>query len=142
MKCSERLERVLAVALPVKDILEQRVDTAAIPAWCSQRDWTKFLLSLDEAQLRRGEAHGLADLLRDFPGAPADLLALARDVSDATQLPMLSGATALSTESLRSVRFRKRAQLSGLLSAVASMANDATRIVDVGAGSGHFTRLS
>jgi SAM-dependent methyltransferase len=54
----------------------------------------------------------------------------------------LLGATPLTTEALRSVRFRKRAQLSGLLSAVAGMAQNATRIVDVGAGSGHFTRLS
>lgn len=142
MNCSERLERVLAVARPVTDILEQRVDVAAVPAWCSRRGWTPFLLALDDASLRRGEAHGLAELLPDLPGAPTDLLALAHDVTAATTLPMLSGATALSTESLRSVRLRKRAQLSGLLAAVTKMAGDATRIVDVGAGSGHFTRLS
>lgn len=142
MTCSERLERVLAVALPVKDILEQRVDTAAVPAWCSERGWAPFLLALDDASLRRGEAHGLAELLRHLPGAPTDLVALAHDVTTVTALPMLSAATPLSTESLRNVRFRKRAQLSGLLSAVVRMAEDATRIVDVGAGSGHFTRLS
>jgi SAM-dependent methyltransferase len=142
MKCSERLSRVLAVALPVKDILEQRVDDAAVPVWCSQRAWQPFLLALDEVALRRGEAHGLAELLPSLPDAPPDLLELAREVTAATELPMLSGVTALSTEALRSVRFRKRAQLSGLLSAVANMAEGATRIVDVGAGSGHFTRLS
>jgi len=142
MKCTERLERVLAVTLPVKDILEQRVDDASVPSWCAKRDWASFLLALDETALRRGEAHGLAELLPSLAEAPPDLRALARDVTTATALPMLSGATALSTESLRSVRFRKRAQLSGLLSAVTNMAEGATRIVDVGAGSGHFTRLS
>ena len=55
---------------------------------------------------------------------------------------MLAGAVRLEQESLRSVRLRKRAQLSGLLSAVAGMAEAAERIVDVGAGSDHFTRLS
>jgi hypothetical protein len=40
------------------------------------------------------------------------------------------------------VKLRKRAQLSGVLAGVAAMAESAERIVDVGAGSGHLTRLS
>jgi hypothetical protein len=142
MTCSEQLSRVLAVALPVQDILEQRVEAAEVPAWCARRDWSAFLLALDDDTVRHCEARGLAELLPSLPGAPLDLLELAREVSSATELPRLHGATPLSTESLRSVRWRKRAQLSGLLSAVASMAEGAARIVDVGAGSGHFTRLS
>ncbi len=142
MSCSRRLSRVLAVALPVRDILEQRVDEAVLPDWCAKRGWAPFLLALDDATLRAGEARGLAELLPSLAGAPSDLLELADEVTAAAELPMLSGATPLSAESLRSVRFRKRAQLSGLLSAVANMAEAATRIVDVGAGSGHFTRLS
>ncbi len=142
MTCSGRLSRVLAVALPVRDILEQRVDEAVVPDWCTKRGWAAYLLALDDATLRTGEARGLAELLPSLAEAPADLAELAREVTAATELPMLSGATALSTESLRSVRFRKRAQLSGLLSAVTNMAESANRIVDVGAGSGHFTRLS
>jgi SAM-dependent methyltransferase len=142
MNCSERLSRVLAVMLPVQDILEQRVESAEVPAWCAKRDWSPFLLALDDATLRECEANGLGQLLPSLPGAPPTLLELAREVVTATDLPRLHGATPLSTESLRSVRFRKRAQLSGLLSAVAGMAEGAARIVDVGAGSGHFTRLS
>ncbi len=142
MSCSDRLSRVLSVALPVRDILEQRVDDAVVPAWCNARDWAPFLLALDDATVRAGEAHGLAQLLPTLPEAPPDLLELGREVSAATELPRLHGATPLAAEALRSVRFRKRAQLSGLLSAVASMAEAASRIVDVGAGSGHFTRLS
>ncbi|HXK20122.1 MAG TPA: methyltransferase [Polyangiaceae bacterium] len=142
MPCTERLQRVLAVALPVRDILEQRVDDAVVPAWCEARGWAPFLLSLDDAKLREGEAHGLAALLPQLTEAPHDLQSLANDVTTATALPMLAGAVRLEPESLRSVRLRKRAQLSGLLSAVANMAEAAERIVDVGAGSGHFTRLS
>jgi SAM-dependent methyltransferase len=142
MTCTERLQRSLQVVLPVRDILEQRVDTAAVPAWCETRDWTQFLLGLDERAVRECEAHGLAALLPTLPEAPQSLLELARDVVAATALPMLAGATALEQEALRSVRFRKRTQLSALLAAVSGMANDAERIVDVGAGSGHFTRLS
>jgi SAM-dependent methyltransferase len=142
MSCSLRLSRVLGVALPVRDILEQRVDEAVVPEWCAKRGWAPFLLALDEASVRSCEARGLAELLPSLPGAPPDLLELARELTAASELPRLQGATVLTNEALRSVRFRKRAQLSGLLSAVAGMAESATRIVDVGAGSGHFTRLS
>ncbi len=142
MTCSGRLSRVLAVVLPVQDILEQRVDDAVVPDWCAKRDWAPFLLRLDEATVRAGEARGLVELLSSLRGAPPDLVELAQEVSAATELPRLHGAVPLAGEALRSVRFRKRAQLSRLLSAVAGMAQSAGRIVDVGAGSGHFTRLS
>src|SRR6185369_10209551 len=134
MNCLERLERVLAVALPVRDILEQRVDDAVVPACCEARGWAAFLLSLDELSLREAEAHGLPALLPKLVAAPRDLQALAREVTAATALPRLAGAVRLEAGSLRSVRLRKRAQLAGLLSAVASMADAADRIVDVGAG--------
>jgi hypothetical protein len=139
MTAAGRLSRVLGVALPVRDILEQRVDEAVVPAWCDKRGWAAFLLELDEATVRAAEANGLAELLPSLSGAPQDLLELSREVTAAIELPRLHGATPLSTEALRSVRFRKRAQLSGLLSAVASMAEGANRIVDVGAGSGHWS---
>ena len=140
--CAARLSRVLSVALPVRDVLEQRVDEAVVPAWCERRGWAPFLLDLDEATVRAAEANGLAEILPRLVGAPQDLLELGREVTATVELPRLHGATPLAAEALRSVRFRKRAQLSGLLSAVANMAEGANRIVDVGAGSGHFTRLS
>src|SRR5689334_8798520 len=84
MACRERLQRVLGVVLPVRDILEQRVDTAAIPAWCETRDWAPFLLGLSEQSLRECEAHGLASALSTLHGAPADLSKLAHDVTAAT----------------------------------------------------------
>lgn len=142
MKCSQRLVRVLEVALPVRDILEQRVDTACAPEWCEARGWSSFLLSLDDDALRSAEAYGLAACLPDLAGAPRDLRELAREIMAATQLPMLARSMSLDQAALRSVGLRKRGQLSALLAAVAPMASEATRIVDVGAGSGHFTRLS
>ena len=142
MRCAEHLQRLLAVALPVRDVLEQRIDTPHVPAWCEARGWAPFLLGLQDDTLAQAEAYGLAALLPTLPHAPESLTELARAVTHATALPMLRGATPLGTEALRSVRFRKRAQLSALLSAVADMAEQAERIVDVGAGSGHFTRLS
>jgi hypothetical protein len=140
--CSEQLERVLAVALPVRDIFERRVDEPEVPAWCEARGWASFLLSLDERSLRQCEAHGLAAVLPSLAGAPYDLQALAREVMTATELPPLAGSTRLTAESLRSVGLRKRAQLSRVLSAITKMAHAAERIVDVGSGNGHLTRLS
>jgi SAM-dependent methyltransferase len=139
---AQHLERVMAVVTLSRDIVEQRVDDAQVPAWCETRGWTSFLLSLDAATLRRCEAHGLSSVLPSLSDAPPDLSALAREVNAVTELPMLVGTTLLETEALRSVRLRKRAQLAGLLSAVSGMADTAERIVDVGSGSGHFTRLS
>jgi SAM-dependent methyltransferase len=144
LKCSsaERLTRVLEVVLPVRDVLEERVETATPPEWCLRRDWATFLLSLDEATLRACEAQGLAALLPRLPRAPRSLVELAAACEAATALPRLRHSLALKNEDLRSVRLRKRTQLSALLGAVTTMAEQAERIVDVGAGSGHFTRLS
>ncbi|HVJ15244.1 MAG TPA: methyltransferase [Polyangiaceae bacterium] len=142
MTCTQHLARMLAVTLPLQDILEQRVDDGVVPAWCETRGWSRFLLSLGDEAVRAAEAHGLATVLPNLAGAPLDLQALAKEVTAVTRLPRVAGSTPLDAEALRNVRLRKRAQLSSLLAAVAPMASVAGRIVDVGAGSGHFTRLS
>jgi hypothetical protein len=138
----QRLRQVLDVALPLRDILETRVEEPSLPDWCSARGWHDFLLGLDAAALTQCEAHGLASQLPGLPGAPASLQAVAREIEAAVALPRLHGAAALARESLRNVKQRKRAQLAGLLAGVSRMAESAERIVDVGAGVGHFTRLS
>lgn len=140
--CVAQLARAVAVTAPLWDILERRVDDANVPGWCESRGWSEFLLGLDEPSLRQAEAGGLGAILPTLPGAPRTLLELAREVDSAASLPLLRYAQPLDQASLRNVKLRKRAQLAGLLGAVASMADHAERIVDVGAGSGHFTRLS
>jgi hypothetical protein len=49
---------VLDVVLPVRDVLEERVDTATEPAWCLRRGWAPFLLALDDEAVRKSEARG------------------------------------------------------------------------------------
>lgn len=142
MRSTSRLASVLALTTPLIDILQERAVDERVPSWCEKRGWTAFLLSLDDAQLAACEAYGLPEALPGLAGAPAELRELAREVSAACALPRVTGSTPLEAEALRNVRLRKRAQLGSLLSAVASMAEAAERIVDVGAGSGHFTRLS
>lgn len=137
-----RLQRAVDVVASVRDIVEERVEAPAPPAWCERRGWSRFLLGLDAETLGRAEAQGLATVLPRLASAPRDLRELARQVLEITSIPRVSGAAILAPESLRQVRKRKRAQLESLLDAVRGMAEAAERIVDVGAGSGHFTRLS
>jgi hypothetical protein len=63
-----------------------------------------------------------------------------RAVEARTRLPAL--AREERTEPLVLVSARKRQQLPALLAAIDAMGSSAARIVDVGAGRGHFTRLA
>jgi SAM-dependent methyltransferase len=138
------LVNALAVLLPAQEIVDGRVDEPEPPAWCVARAWAPFLLALSDDVLRACEERGLDVLLGAdpgaLPGAPRDLVELARAASAATRLPaIVSDEPALAA---RSVSARKRRQLPALLAAVGPMAASADRIVDVGAGSGHFTNLA
>jgi SAM-dependent methyltransferase len=113
------------------------------PAWCEARGWTRFLLSLDADELTRCEEQGLLAQRALLDRAPPDLLALARRVAEATRLPLLdTPALPPPPSALRAVPSRKRLQLSALLGAIGIMAERAGRIVDVGAGRGHLTRIA
>ncbi len=136
------LERALQTLLPARDIIEQRVDEAIEPAWCRTRGWGAFLLRMSEADLERCEAEGLAQVAESLPGIPRDLSQLAAQVRAVTTLPALEPAALGEAQDFRGVSWRKRQQLSALLGALAPLVASAERIVDVGAGSGHFTRLS
>ena len=82
-------------------------------------------------------------LLAGDASAPASLRDLAGEVRRRTALPAL-GTTDLHlpAEALRGVASRKRVQLAALLGALSPLAVNAERIVDVGAGRGHFSRLA
>jgi SAM-dependent methyltransferase len=137
------LHALRLLLLPLFDVLDGRVEDDAPPPWCERRGWTGFLLALDDRELSRCEAEGPAARLPSIAGVPPDLAALAADVDAATRLPGLVADTrALSPPAARAVSARKRMQLPALLAAVGPMAEHAARIVDVGAGSGHFTRIA
>lgn len=148
---------LLRVLEGARDILDERVEGAP-PSWCERRGWTPFLLGLDDAELSRCEAEGLLARLAHLR-APASLADLGAAVEEATRLPDLGagaeGAPDGGDEAwgrageawgiageMRAVGARKRPQLARLAAAAAGMAERAERIVDVGAGSGHFTTLA
>ncbi|MBK8257275.1 MAG: methyltransferase [Polyangiaceae bacterium] len=142
-------KRITQTFLGVRDIINERVD-AAVPSWSEQRGYCHFLLSLGEADLTRCEAVGLAEVVDFLPGAPSNLKDLALEVKEQTNLPLLTfhaphlggkgeQERADGVPKLRGVSARKNPQIEALLTAIYPLAERADRIVDVGAGSGHFT---
>jgi hypothetical protein len=139
----EELAGVLRVLEPVLDIIDLPVETPVPPAWCAARGWSEFLLSLDDAALFASERGGFAALLAEAAQAPEELRELARQTERCTTLPLLgSRELDLPAAALRGVGARKQGQLSALLGALAPLAAHAERIVDVGAGRGHLSRLA
>jgi SAM-dependent methyltransferase len=131
------------VLTTVSDIVRTPVAEAVAPDWCEQRGWTGFLLSLSDAELRVCEEQGLERGLGGSAHAPRRLSILAETVREATELPRLDArALPLPPAALRGVPARKRDQLAVLLGVAAPLAARASRVVDVGAGSGHLARLS
>jgi SAM-dependent methyltransferase len=139
----ERLRDALVVLTPVLDIVGGPVEEATPPAWCRERGWSEFLLSLGDQELHACEEHGPALALRAIADAPPELAALAERVGRVTALPRLRvPGLSLPPAALRGVPARKREQLAALLGVAAPWAARADRIVDVGAGSGHLARIA
>jgi SAM-dependent methyltransferase len=131
------------VLTPLLDIVGGQVAEAEAPSWCQARGWTEFLLGLCDSELEAWESRGLDSALLDFKKAPASFHEVFQEVRHLTELPKLSvPPLPLPRAALRGVPARKREQLSALLGALEPLARKAERVVDVGAGSGHFSRLS
>ena len=64
MRIADALEAVRGVLLPVRDILDGRVEDDAPPAWCERRGWTGALLGLDDEELARCEAEIAQEITR------------------------------------------------------------------------------
>jgi hypothetical protein len=139
----DELARVLSLLDPARDIVDTPVETPDPPAWCSERGWLGFLLTLDDGELFASERGGFAALVAARADAPASLRELAARAQCCTRLPALRTLdVALPAASLRGVSARKREQLAALLGALSPLARAAERIVDVGAGRGHLSRLA
>lgn len=139
----EPLGRALAALIPVLDIVGSPVDEPEPPAWCLKRGWTDFLASLSDGALMACESNGLESSILKHSSAPQDFRELFEEVRRVTRLPREEAPRfPIPVGALRGVPGRKREQLGSLLGALAPLAGRAERIVDVGAGSGHFARLS
>jgi SAM-dependent methyltransferase len=135
--------RLLGVLEPLLDVVAEPVDEPEPPSWCRKRGWTEFLLALDERALEDWESNGLESAALDSAETPADFRELFREVRQLCRLERVEmGSLSLPPAALRGVPARKREQLGTLLAVLTPLATRAQRVVDVGAGSGHFSRLS
>jgi hypothetical protein len=134
---------MLDVLTPVLDIVAGPVDEPAAPSWCRERGWTEFLLGLDDDELGGWESQGLESEALERAPAPASFREMFREVRRLIELPRVDAtALPLPAAALRGVPARKREQLGTLLEVLRPLASRADRVVDVGAGTGHFSRLS
>jgi SAM-dependent methyltransferase len=140
---AEHVTRLLGVLEPVLDVVSEPVEEPEPPSWCRERGWTEFLLGLDDRALDDWESRGLESVGLESADAPAGFRELFREVRALCHLPSLGvAALALPPAALRGVPARKREQLGALLAVLSPLAARAERVVDIGAGRGHFARLS
>lgn len=140
---SKALARALDVVIPVLDIAADRPRGPEPPMFCETRGFTEFFASLSDDELKRCESEGLATCLSVLPNAPPTLVELGRNLLDVAYLParvQKDNPTPIGKQ--RSVSQRKQSEIEALLAVVAPLAERANRVVDVGAGHGHFTRIA
>lgn len=140
---SKALARALEVVVPALDIAAERPRSAEPPAFCQARDFTAFLAGLSAEELARCETEGLAQRLPALENAPPNLAQLAQDLLEVTHLPrQVSFDKPAAIGKRRSVSVRKQSEIEALLALVAPLATRAKRVLDIGAGRGHFTRIA
>jgi SAM-dependent methyltransferase len=136
---SEHFREASRLLASVRDIVDERPEGAAPPAWCERRAWTAFLRSMPDDAVTAASRDGLAAHVAALPGAPADLVALAREVTRWSSLPALAQVSAEAVDPRRASP-RKRAQVASFAALVERVGATASRVVDVGSGHGHLTR--
>ncbi len=135
---SAQLRQVGGLLREVTDVLAERVHEPTPPAWAERRGWSAFLLRLDDAALERCEHGETASELAAHPDAPASLRALAEQILHSTRVA--DAPSEAEVQPLRRASERKRRQVASLGALVRQWAPRAARVVDLGAGHGHFTR--
>lgn len=140
---STALARALEVVVPALDIAAERPRDSEPPAFCQTRGFTDFLAGLSNDELVRCETEGLSICLPVLAHVPRGLTQLAQDLLEITRLPQkvpYDKPTDIGKRRLVSVR--KQSEIEALLALVAPLATQARRVIDVGAGRGHFTRIA
>lgn len=137
-----KLEEAASLLVSVRDIVDERPAHERPPSSLARREWTEYLVSLSESDVRHAEEHGLAALVAARPNdVPTSLAALVSRVREICAMPNL---VAIDDDSARTARRgenpRKRMQVEAFVHAASVVSRNALRIVDVGAGHGHLTR--
>lgn len=124
-----------------RDVLDARAIDGSVPDALAARGWDTCLLALSDDALDALEIGGCE---APWPGGtPPALERLRATAAAMTDVPALERPSMpeLGPRRLRRLETeRKRAQIDHLAGLVLPLAQDATRIVDVGAGHGHLAR--
>ena len=138
------LTRIASVLTEVADVVLGRATEATAPAWSETRGWTTFLSGLSDTALADCERRGLNRCADDLPKMPPTL---ARFCSEVNQCLALIGACHPSSErSLLPQHYsrvpgRKKAQIGAVVGLSHELMQYSARVVDIGSGHGHLTRL-
>lgn len=131
------LERIALILREASDVLGHRVDAPEPPPWARERGWATYLLDLTDADVQEAERRGLWSLaLDDAPETLQRLAASARSLCSPFHPPVERTAPV----ERQHVPLRKRTQVATLVRRLRDDLGGVSRIVDVGAGHGHFAR--
>lgn len=124
--------------IDARDLLDARPFSPAIDDVLAARGWSAFLLGLDEATLAALEGGGVDG---PWPAeTPATLRAFVHRVRAVVDVPRVAEVASLRRPAPRESP-RKHAQVVAFERFAAPYAAGAARVIDVGAGHGHLTRV-
>jgi hypothetical protein len=135
------LSRALEFLEEYADVVVGRVASVSPPAFVEARGWDAFLGALSESDLERAETDAAAFLLsaRDAPPSLRRFVAASVEV---TRLERLEPEERPVSKRERQVKQRKSSQIEALVSLLKGLAAEVDRIVDVGTGMGHLSRIA
>ncbi len=135
----ERFASAARLVSEHRDVVDARVWDGRPPAALERRGWVEVLLALDDDALATLETEGLgAPWPADAPRSLVTLFERAREV--ATLAPLVED-DAPRGRLRRGETPRKRAQIEAFARLSGPVAARASRVLDVGSGHGHLTRL-
>ena len=138
---TSQLARTLDTLDAFSDVVGGRVASAEPPAWCEARGWTEYLRHLTTAELQRAELDVTGWMLH-AEGVPDSLRSFAAQAESTTRLEHLSTCFVRPALPERFVKERKLLQIEALLATLRELAEPCVRLLDVGSGKGHLSRIA
>lgn len=135
------LLRALAFLEAHADVVATRIASGTRPAFIEARGWGTYLDALSHDDLERAETNpfGFFEAASD---APPSLRAFARTARALTVLDRAEPLDDHGRLRARLLKERKSSQIAGLLALIEELGGTPLRLVDVGSGMGHLSRIA
>lgn len=141
MPASSQLSCALDFLDEYGDVAATRLASPEAPAFVLRREWAAYLGSLSDDELAQAESAPEAFVLGRSE-VPSTLRELARAAREVTRLERLDGGGEFVEVRERLVKERKSKQIAAFVTLIAELGRDASRLVDVGSGMGHLSRVA